>query len=245
MAEKKLQADQVNITSSSAELPGQKIIYSEDFIKMSLPDELQAFNSGTGSGFSYLTEYGHQGQLYPGPGTTAGASSGYAYVTWQSCQTTGFCVANGAIRFRAIIKTPAALFDATEDYELILGLNASNFGLSNYAVRILARYGVNGGKWYFEYYTTSAQVTIVANTAGAITADTWYELEFTVADTTHACEFKVNGTSEGTGTPGTKITAGQECGGVWLGIRKHASAGAHPRPKIDYAHWEQTLGRTT
>lgn len=230
-------------SSGSATVPGDKFILNEDFNKMSLPDEWQQFNSGTGSGASYLHDSTYPGQYYPGPGTSSGASSGYAYITPMSMQTSGYGVANGDIRFKVIVKTASITFNGTEDFEYIFGLNASNFGYSNYGVRILARNGVNSGYWYFQYYTTSAQVTITASTAGALTADTWYVLEFTVTGANHDCEFFVNGTSEGTGTPGTKITAGQESGGPWIGIRKHASAGAHPRPKIDYVYWEQDLAR--
>lgn len=222
---------------------GEKFSNVEDYIKGSLPDEFQTFNSGTGSGFSYANFEGHPGNIYPGPGTASGATSGYAYATFQGMQTTGFCVASGDVRFGGVFKMPATLFNATEDYELIFGSNASNFGYSNYSVRVLARYSANSGKLYFEYYTTSAQVTIVANTAGALVADTWYSFEATISGTNHDCEFFVNGVSEGTGTPASKITSGQLTGWGWHGIRKHASAGAHPRPYIDVTFFEQTLNR--
>lgn len=238
-----LGAGDLTISGGGGYVLGEKMTYIEDYMKNGLPDELQVFNSGTGSGFSYTNLEGHPGNMYPGPGTSAGATSGYAYATFQNQQTFGFYVADGDIRFGGVFKMPAILFNATEDYELIFGCNASNFGLSNYGVRVLARYSNNSGKLYFQYYTTSAQVTIVANTAGALVADTWYSFEATVTGTNHVCEFFVNGVSEGTGTPASKITSGQTTGWGWHGIRKHASAGAHPRPYIDVMLFEQTLNR--
>lgn len=233
----------LTISGGGGYVLGEKMTYIEDYMKNGLPDELQVFNSGTGSGFSYTNLEGHPGNMYPGPGTSAGASSGYAYATFQNQQTFGFYVADGDIRFGGVFKMPSIIFSATEDYELIFGCNASNFGLSNYGVRVLARYSDNSGKLYFQYYTTSAQVTIVANNAGALVADTWYSFEATVTGTNHVCEFFVNGVSEGTGTPASKITSGQTTGWGWHGIRKHASAGAHPRPYIDVMLFEQTLNR--
>lgn len=226
---------------------GSNFIYETDFYAQTIPDGLTSYISGAGSGFSYSNTMveGRPGFAYPSPGTSSGAFSGRAHIcpTVDVGPTTGWTVDAGELDMTFIIQTASITQSGTEDYFDIFGLSNSFFNPNpDNSVAITRQQGVNSGNWIFRYRTTSNQVTINGSSGSA--TSTWFVLRFKVSASTHACEFWINGVSQGTGTPSTKITATNHAA-LYLGVAKVASAGAEPRPRWDYFRVQQNLNRNT
>jgi hypothetical protein len=157
--------------------------------------------------------------------------------------TTGWTVDAGELDMTFIVQTASISQTGTEDFFDIFGLsNSFNDPNPNNSVAITRQQGVNSGNWIFRYRTTSNQVTI--NGSSGTATSTWFVLRFKISASTHLCEFWINGVSQGTGTPSTKITATNHAA-LYLGIVKVASAGGEPRPRWDYFRVQQNLNRNT
>jgi len=224
---------------------GDSFIYETDFYAQTLPDGLTAYISGAGAGFSYSNTVveGRPGFAFPSPGTSSGAFSGRAHIcpTVDVGATSGWTVDAGELDMTFIIQTASLAQSGTEDYFDIFGLSNSFFNPNpDNSVAITRQQGVNSGNWIFRYRTTSNQVTINGSSGSA--TSTWFVLRFKVAASTHACEFWINGVSQGTGTPSSKITTLNHAA-LYLGVAKVASAGGEPRPRWDYFRVQQNLNR--
>lgn len=225
---------------------GSSFIFETDYYGQSIPDGLTLHVSGAGSGCSYSNVYvaGLKGFAYPSPGTSSGSYSGRAHIcpTVDTGPTTGWTVNEGGVDLTFIIETAALAQSVTENYFDIIGFsNSFNNPNPDNSVAITRQYNVNGGNWVFRYRTSSNQVTINGG-SGAGATSTRFVLRFRIEPTTHACEFWINGVSQGTGTPGTKITATNHAA-LYQGVVKVDSAGGEPRPRWDYIRVEQLLAR--
>jgi hypothetical protein len=224
---------------------GDSFVLEQDFYAQAIPDGWTLHSSGAGSGASYSNTFvnGHPGFVYPSPGTSSGSDSGRCHIvpTTNVGPTTGWTVDAGEIDATFIIQTASTVQDVTENYFDIFGFSNS-FGNPNpdNSVAITRQYNVNSGNWTFRYRTSSNQVTINGGSGSAV--DTWFVLRFKISATTHACEFWINGVSQGTGTPAGKITATDHAA-LYIGLYKAASAGGEPRPRWDYIRVQQNLGR--
>lgn len=249
MPQTKLQADQVNVSSSGGgydpATTGDVLRITNDFLSSGIPSEWKASNSGTGSGFSYSNTYvaSLRGFVFPGPGTDATANTGRATISPVIAigDTTGFSVADGAIDVTFIVQTPSIAASVTEDYFELYGFNNLYFNPNtDNGARIYRVYNENSGNYKFVYRTTTDQV-VINGSLGAAT-DTKFVLRFRISGPNHDCEFWINGVSQGTGTPGTKITATNNTA-LWMHVAKRASAGGHPRPRWDYIDFYQEINR--
>lgn len=225
---------------------GDSFVLEYDFYNTAVPDGLTTYNSGTGSGFSWSNSKveGLMGFAYPSPGTSSGSYSGRAHIcpTPDNGPTSGWTVDSGELDMTFIIQTASVAQSGTEDYFDIFGLsNSFNNPNPDNSVAITRQNGVNSGNWVFRYRTSSNQVTINGS-SGAGALSTKFVLRMKIAASTHACEFWIDGVSQGTGTPATKITATNHAA-LYLGVVKVASAGAEPRPRWDYFRVEQKLNR--
>lgn len=244
----KLQSDQLNVTAgTNLATVGSNFVYEQDFYASAIPDGLTTYNSGAGAGFSYSNTMveGRPGFAYPSPGTSSGAFSGRAHICpiMNTGPTSGWTVDAGELDMTFIIQTASISQTGTEDFFDIFGLsNSFNNPNPDNSVAITRQQGVNSGNWIFRYRTTSNQVTI--NGSSGTATSTWFVLRFKISASTHACEFWINGVSQGTGTPSTKITATNHAA-LYLGIVKVASAGGEPRPRWDYFRVQQNLNRNT
>jgi len=244
----KLQADQLNVTAgTNLATVGSSFVYEQDFYAGGIPDGLTIYISGAGAGFSYSNTIveGHPGFAYPSPGTSSGAFSGRAHICPEinTGPTSGWTVDAGELDMTFIVQTASISQTGTEDFFDIFGLsNSFNNPNPDNSVAITRQQGVNSGNWIFRYRTTSNQVTINGSSGSA--TSTWFVLRFKISASTHACEFWINGVSQGTGTPSTKITATNHAA-LYLGIVKVASAGGEPRPRWDYFRVQQNLNRNT
>jgi nitrogen fixation protein len=225
---------------------GDSFVLEYDFYNTAVPDGLTTYNSGAGSGFSWSNSKveGLMGFAYPSPGTSSGAFSGRAHIcpTVDNGPTSGWTVSSGELDMTFIIQTASVAQSVTENYFDIFGLsNSFNNPNPDNSVTITRQNGVNSGNWVFRYRTTSNQVTINGS-SGAGATSTTFVLRMKISASTNACEFWINGVSQGTGTPATKITATNHAA-LYLGVVKVDSAGGEPRPRYDYFRVEQKLNR--
>jgi hypothetical protein len=201
----KLQADQLNVTAGGGFAAN---VWEEDehFSRTGLVSnfDFSIANTGTGSGGSSQTsESDHMGIWGISTGTT---SSGFANLNHVR-STSWFEFADGAIDLYMIIKTPAALSDATDSYVVRAGVNQGTNSDSNNGVFFRYEHGVNSGNWQCIMRAGGSTVATI-NTSTAFAANTWVRLKITV-DASQNIEAFIDEVSVGTATPSSTIAAGQ------------------------------------
>lgn len=142
-------------------------------------------------------------------GATTSGGSGIAYVRDQE----SMAYYGGAhIIAKAIIKSPATLGDATNNYYFFLRIAnnpSSGFFTQNNSTGIYYRYSDNSGKWYLR--TTDSGGTSTETDSGVTFAvDTEYELLVTINKARNEVTFFINGTVVGrhtTNLPSAAICA--------------------------------------
>lgn len=142
-------------------------------------------------------------------GTTASGGAGIAYVREQESMA---YFGTSHIVTKAIIKSPATLGDATNNYYVFLRLAnnpSSGFFTQNNSVGIYYRYSDNSGKWWLRSTNTSGTST-ETDSGVTVATSTDYELMVTVNKALTEVTYFINGTVVGRTT--TNLPSGVICG---------------------------------
>lgn len=142
-------------------------------------------------------------------GSTASGGAGIAYVREQE----SMAYYGGAhIVAKAIIKSPATLGDATNNYYYFLRIAnnpSSGFFTQNNSIGIYYRYSDNSGKWWLRSTNTSGTST-ETDSGVTVAVNTEYELMVTVNKSLNEATFFINGSVVGRIT--TNLPSAAICG---------------------------------
>jgi len=142
-------------------------------------------------------------------GATASGGSGIAYVREQESMS---YYGGAHIVAKAIIKSPATLGDATNNYYYFLriaGNPSSGFFTQNNSIGIYYRYSDNSGKWWLRSTNTSGTST-ETDSGITVAVNTEYTLTVTVNKSLNEATFFIDGAVVGRIT--TNLPSGVLCG---------------------------------
>jgi hypothetical protein len=199
----------------SAALTDEFWLYT-DFFRTAADDAdpyFHQFTSGTGAAFANVTATAsHQGVWSLATGTT---TTGHAAL---NTYVDGLIFSNGRIRCGAWIRTPDNISDATNRYEIYMGIiDTTAPSAAQEAIFLHYRDNINSGNW--EADVENGGSGTVADTGITVATSTWYYLEIEINAAGDNVQFFIDGVLKVTTASGPASSGTAE---VRIGILKSA-----------------------